>query len=364
MNDRELIHKLSELKTVKAAPALWRAGARERLLGLAERQADKPYTWAESWNLRLAHFKLVAAPLPLIPALATFVLVLVGSVPFTNAMNGSVPGSSLYPLKRAYEKVELAFRPGPTAQGQLQLDLAEHRLNELAKLPIGSPAAGPLLRDYNISLGFAQAGLRAAPVSSSVAANYDARLAKLSNVLTDLRVEASAKPAYVVALSLTDKLSSEALGLLVAAHQSGNNGLLPGAVSERLERHITKLEVKLDNVETKIQGFPKNEPAPKVVIVSRQTIVPVREARQLAKDSLTQAKELVQKNEFTLALQKVQEGEEITSKTEEAVDEVTDKASEVQVEKVEGASTESGAAADLKPAVDVNLPPAPATKTE
>lgn len=333
MTDRELIHKLNELKTIKVAPGLWRATARERLLAMAESTADRPLAASEAFRLRLAQWRLMFAPLPLVPVVATLVLALLGAAPVTNAMKGSLPGSTLYPFKRAFERLELSVNQNPEQQGLLQLDFASRRLDELARLAPGSAEQSRnLVRDYNISLGFAQAGLRAAPVAREVA-SYDTKLEILSSRLGAMQVPAPAQPAYVAALQLTDRLSSEALGVLVAAHQSGSNGLLPQTLGSRLAQHIAKVEAKLDDVDNKIREFPQNETSTRVVIESKQVIVPVREAKRLAKDSLTQAKALVEKKEFTLALQKVQEGEDITVKTEAAVDKDAE-------EKVEGATDE------------------------
>ncbi len=346
MTDRELINKLQELKTVKSAPALWRAGARERLMAQVEREVGSPFSFAESFRLRFRQLQFRVAPLPLMPALAAIVLILAGAVPFTSAMQSSLPGSVLYPVKRSVERMELSLQHQPERQGLIQLELAARRLNEVARLPHGSQAQARLLRDYNITLGFAQAGLRASPVSSGLAAAYDAALVELDGALARLAVASPARPAYVVALTLTDRLAAESLGAMVAAHQNGQNGLLPLAVSERLAQHIAKVEARLAGVDVKIREFPTTSPSPRVVLESKQAIVAVREARNLARVSLTEARELVKQNEFTLALQKVQEGEDIVDKTEAAVD----KSAEQQVE---GAATSAGA---VTPATDGTMP--------
>lgn len=360
MSDRELVHQLSELKTVKSAPAVWRAGARERLLAQIDRQPSTSFTLAESFQLGLMRLRLRVAPVRLAPVFAVLALVFIVSVPFTSAMQSSLPGNSLYTLKRSFEQLQLSFFNNTAErQGVAYLTLANHRLDELARLPVGSTYQAQVLRDYNIALGFAQAGLHAAPLSSRLGAVYDDTLTVLGEQLHITPVGPAAQPAYLAALGLTDRLTGESLAFLVAAHQSGANGVLPQALSQRLEQQIAKVEAKLDGVDGKIRLFPTSKSAARVVLESRQIIVPVREARQLAKDSLTQAKALVEQNQFTLALEKVQEGEDITAKAEAAVDK------EAAAGKVEGASTntETEAVPQIEPVVppadSSAVPPAP-----
>jgi hypothetical protein len=106
---------------------------------------------------------------------------------------------------------------------------------------------------------------------------------------------------------------------LVDAHISGRNGVASADMAARLTQEVVKLEAKLDGVATKISEFPATKPAPKVVLEKKVAIVPAAEASRQAKESLSQAKTLIQNNQFGLALEKLEESEEITSKTEAAV---------------------------------------------
>lgn len=357
MSDRELVHQLGELKTVKTAPALWRAGARERLLAQVDSQPSTRYTAAESMRLWVMQLRLHVAPVSFVPVVASAALVFVLAVPFVSAMNASLPGNPLYSFKRSLEQVELSFHTSAEGQGVAYLTLAQHRLTELARLPQNSPYQAQVLRDYNIALGFAQAGLNAAPLSSRLGVQYNDALAILGNELRAVAVTAPAAPAYHAALGLTDRLSGESLALLVAAHQSGQNGMLPQELSQRLEQQIAKVEAKLAGVDGKISQFPSSQPAPRVIIESKQTIVAAREAGQLAKESLSQAKALVAKNDFTLALQKMEESEDITAKTEAAVDK------EAAAGEVKGASTAVPAAPAPADGSTVAPEPTPAPST-
>lgn len=362
MNERELIKSLRELRTVKTAPALFRAQTRERILAQAEVSARRDFRASERWQLAWVSFRRQLAPVPVVSLLVLLLAVAAGAAPFSAAVQSSVPGGLLYGVKRGVERVELSFRATPESQGLFQLSLAQQRLQELSQIPTASEATRvSLLRDYNIALGFAQASLQASAPSSQVAIQYNETTDTLSNQLHQVAPPLAGEPALALAQTLTDQLSGQALAMLIAAHQSGaNNGVLPADVAERLAVQISRVETKLDNVDGKINQFPATKRTTRVVLESRQTIVPVTEAAQVAKQSLTEAKALVQTKQFSLALEKVQEGEAITLQTEAAVDKVnatapakpnpTDASG-----KVEGASTNTNTSGGAPaPAPDSN----------
>lgn len=67
----------------------------------------------------------------LIAAAVTTVLLAGGAVA---ASAGALPGQILYPVKRAVEKIDLAFHHDPGSRARLHLEFAQRRLNELATL--------------------------------------------------------------------------------------------------------------------------------------------------------------------------------------------------------------------------------------
>lgn len=321
MSERLLINQLRELRSVKRAPAVWREQTRERLLSQAEAQAVRPYSVFERLRLGLQQARLSFAPVPLVSTVVAVAVVLTGAVPFSYATQASLPGQALYPVKRAFERVELSLKSTPEAQGVFRLDLAQTRLTELNALPrTQTLAASELLKSYNIEVSFAQAALRSAPISSALAIRYSEQAEALAQQLEGLVVPEYAQAAFTAARTLTDTLGNEALTMLVGAHQSGQNGVQPAVVAQRLESHLTKVAAKLEGVETRVQEFPDSGSTQRVVIESRQAVVPIKEAPRVAKETLSQAKQLIEKKEFTLALQKVQETEDITEKTEAAVE--------------------------------------------
>jgi len=65
-------------------------------------------------------------------AAAITTLLLAGGAMAASA--GALPGQLLYPVKRAVEKIDLAFHRDPASRARLHLEFAERRLNELTTL--------------------------------------------------------------------------------------------------------------------------------------------------------------------------------------------------------------------------------------
>lgn len=358
MSDHKLLHQLKEIRVTKRAPALWREQTRERLLTLTETQTSRTYNFSEVVSLSWSRVRLVISPMPIMPTLVVMLGLIFGYAPVSQAYTASLPGNLLYPVKRTVERVELSLRSTPAKQGLFHLKLAERRLNEFNNLPFGeeSTQAG-LLRDYNIDLSFAQASLQASSDDSKLAMQYDEVATELENILANSKVSPNSQTTYNVAVVLTDKLSATALAVLVDAHQNGQNGLLPAAVAQRLESQISKIQNKLNDMESRISEFPESKSAPRVVLETKQTIVPAKEASREAKKSLTEAMALIQKKEFILALQKVQESEDITTKTEVAITKAETPVVTTSTEeqgKVDGASTTTP---EIKPSEESPINP-------
>ncbi|MFZ5391046.1 MAG: DUF5667 domain-containing protein [Patescibacteria group bacterium] len=315
MSDRHLINQLKEVRNLKQAPALWRQDLKQTLLKTISQQPTLSYSYSERAWLWFKQTRLVVAPFRLAPVVAAILLLVGGSVPVVRATEGSLPGQSLYTVKRLSEKVQLSFKTNPLSRGLYYLDLANQRLVEVDKLASDSKAQAELLRDYNINVGFAQASLQTVAQEAGVVAKYDKAGEQLAQRLISLKDKVGEEASYKAAIKLTEKLSNSSLALLVNFGAPADDGQI---LASRLQSQIAKVEAKLNGVDGKLIRLPQTKPL-KVVIESKQTVVPAKEAAKQAKESLTEAKELIEKKFYTLALQKVQEGEDITSKTEEAI---------------------------------------------
>ncbi|MCL4395761.1 MAG: DUF5667 domain-containing protein [Chloroflexi bacterium] len=102
-------------------------------------------------------------------AIAVAVLLLGGAAAGVNAAGASLPGSALYPFKRAMEQLELNLTSNSTDRTRMQLSLADRRLSEAAILAkAGQDAlAAQALNDYGIEVDAAsQFQISSAPTSS------------------------------------------------------------------------------------------------------------------------------------------------------------------------------------------------------
>lgn len=339
MSKDNLIHQLHELGVTKKAPYIWREQTRARLLAKIEVTNSVPFSLTERVVYSWQNVRLALAPMHLAPVIAVLLLMVIGYSPFSAALASSMPGSPLYPVKRATEKIELSLRSSTQSQGLFYLTLAGRRLVE-AKAIANYSSQADLLRDYNINLGFAAASLETGLASQDLAKAYDQATDILEANLKTLKVESANKPVFNAAQDLTGKVSARALALLVSNHAGGRNGVESADVANRLATEIAKVEAKLESVEAKIQQFPEVKSASRVVITSKAAVVPVAEASKQAKDNLTAARELVAQKQFSLALEKVQESEDITAKSEAAV-EADSEVSTEETTTEEGASTET-----------------------
>lgn len=316
---RVLIKQLAELKETRRASAVWREQTREKLLNLAQQSAPRHYTLMERWQNAWTSLRLTASPMPLASVLASLAIVLVGAVPFAQAMRASYPGNILYSVKRGAEHVELALTTKVEARGLLYIRFAELRLAELKSLPKnykpGQERA--LLNYYSTNLAFAQASLEATAYSPKLAAQYDDLIDNLNLAIQNVPVSNTNVKPWQDAVAVTNTLNNITLVALVAS-PSGTNSQ---TIAARLTNKIATVEAKLQGVEGKLHTLPVSaaRATPRVVIESKLSVVPAKVASAQAKQGLTEAKQLVEEKKFELALEKVQESETITDKTEAAV---------------------------------------------
>lgn len=131
----------------------FRRATKARLLAAAvqrqQRRAAPTYervAWWRSWSLRIA---AAAAALTLV------------AMPAIGASADSLPGSPLFPVKRAVEEARLLLASGPDAQAQARLDIARERLRELEKLRARGQENEEAVQGLALALGRLEEHLRA-----------------------------------------------------------------------------------------------------------------------------------------------------------------------------------------------------------
>ena len=128
-----------------------------------------------------------------------------GSVAY--AASNSLPGSALYPVKRAMEQVELAAATTPESKAQVHLAIADQRLTEAAALAMrGQPQlAEHAVKEYSAQV---DAAIAVFPAQSSGGSSSQAivkSLARQQEKLSAIQVPASVKQTVEDAMGVSTK---------------------------------------------------------------------------------------------------------------------------------------------------------------
>ncbi len=155
----------------------------------------------------------------LIAAAITTILLAGGAVA---ASAGALPGQLLYPVKRAVEKIDLAFHHDPASRARLHLEFAQRRLNELSTLLELRKAGqtvdiGAAMRAYQSEISQVQDAIAQDPASADLQAllsHVQDELAGHVAVLTQLRdtvVPTQARDAIQNAIDRAETARANAL---------------------------------------------------------------------------------------------------------------------------------------------------------
>jgi hypothetical protein len=137
------------------------------------------------------------------------------------ASNGSLPGQLLYPVKRAVEKIDLAFHRDPASRARLHLEFAERRLEELQSL-LALRRAG-----QNVDIGAAMAA-------------YEQ---EISHVQDAVAADALGRDLQTLLGNVQDELSKH----LTVLNQLYNDGV-PQQARDAIQAAIDRAQTAQDNV--------------------------------------------------------------------------------------------------------------------
>lgn len=143
----ELGSALTQVSDVKPSPAFQQA-TRARLLQLPQQSIRRKRRGWVPTLLAIPRLKIAAVALVLLIALIG------ASGGAVAASSESLPGSWLYPVKRASEQVQLVLAPDPASQANVHLQMANDRLNETVALSQSGQdqLAQQTLDEYNVEL--------------------------------------------------------------------------------------------------------------------------------------------------------------------------------------------------------------------
>jgi Domain of unknown function (DUF5667) len=218
---RGLVQRLAAVPPPPGPSAEFSAQLHAQLVAVTPRLVADGATGTvrRGWRgLRLRRFPL-RKPLAVVGALVVIFALLLGGAVWLSG--SSLPGDSLYGLKRASENVQLSLTGGTAARAKEYLSLAKRRANEVSALLSRASAlaagAGPQAAD-GISA-------RSAKLISDTLGDADSDLRNASRLLTEQAVDnRSADPLRLLLGAVPDQISR--LGSIV-------NRILPGQLHDR-----------------------------------------------------------------------------------------------------------------------------------
>jgi hypothetical protein len=166
---------------------------------------------------------------------ATLGLLLMGGAAVA-ASGSALPGQALYPVKKAVEKIELAFTNSPSSRAKLHLEFARRRLDELSAL-LEKRRNG---EDVNIGAAMSSYKDEVADVEDAVAADalgqdYAALLAKVQgelakhvDVLTQLQSQVPAQAQDAIANAIARAQNAQDNVMHGRSGDHGKPGGTPG----------------------------------------------------------------------------------------------------------------------------------------
>lgn len=253
-------------------------------------------------------------------AMVATVLIILGSGSVgASAMYESVPGDTLYSLKRVTERAQVALTPSADARARLQVDLMGRRVEEIAKIA-DKPASGQSvriavavseLREEAKNIEHEMANIRKDSPSTAVElAKYIDKKADLYHVTLKTQksgFDASFAPSddgIAEARNIVVDASVKAVAVIIESHASGSVLLTQWEVATTVGDKIKAVSDRVDTIEGGL---------------STSTPDSVKESANQAKVALDAAKELVLQSDLAGALVKVIEGKELVRAAETIV---------------------------------------------
>jgi len=233
-----------------------------------------------------------------------------GGLISAQAYRDASPGQPFYQMKLAIEKAQLWLAPNDEYRARLHTEIADRRLDEIAKLAEG-PAAGQkltasVLEAFDREVVALQAGmekLHAADPNGVVetAKLTERKMAVYQNVLRQagLALPASLQPAVARTRDLLDGVTIAAMAVIVEKHLAGDTSTSRAVIDNKFDDRIRQAEAKLDTAAAK----DGERVAPKA---------------SQAKAAIAAAKELVKDQQYQAALSKIVEVANLTKEVEAA----------------------------------------------
>lgn len=319
---RKVIHKLKLLQGIRPRPE-WSSSTRDILLTQIKAQGfihekhsrlEPVFVYTSAGLADVYRYTIGVLFSRPRNAFATLFILVGTSVGLSFASESSLPGSTLYSVKKTREVIAVAV-VSPDERAQFEVDLAERRLSEL-KVLSQVQNLSPEEKEKSVeSLAF------------DVSANFDTvnrsldslkknnepkKLIAVANMVNEkaasaqkLLSEAHLPPAHQQKVEEVtqkiDETSRKALSVLVEKIDSA--GLTERAITEQIGQKLDQAEQEIAALEAKVSvaGLPKDEGT---------TLV---EKSDLAKKILDEARDLLSRKDFRVALDKLNQSKTLSA---------------------------------------------------
>ena len=279
------------------------------------------------------------------PAMAVFVLfgLMLGYSATMTVANSSLQGDILYPVKTAQERVQLVLTFSEEREAQLHIDFAQRRLNELNRISQQSgdsqEKADKITKTVaNLSkeVNSAKDKLNKISIASvdtvlTIAKEIDRNTLDLEQKITEVRdslsdeIKNQVGDTLAQAIDTAKDTGSSALSVMVDKYTQGDSGISDQEIISRLAERIKSAEEDLAKASLEVNKAvgaatstlnlmaesTRASSTMSLNLVSTSTIESVSLMPQQAKDTLEQAKSLLEQGDLVSALAKVVESKEI-----------------------------------------------------
>ncbi len=244
---------------------------------------------------------------------AALLVMFTGWIGGVAAAYNTVPGDTLYPLKRASERAQLALAGDQDARARLQVEFVGRRVDEITKI-VETPAVSGdgdrleeavsqlrnNMRGVEVSLATLRqqspgAAVRVAQLVGQKADEYHAVLAHANTPAL------GSESAVQEAKNIVVDASVKAVAVIIEEHTSGVGSVSEKEVATTVGEKIQAVSDRVDSLEeVRADAIPHS----------------AQESATQAKVALSEAKTLVEKQDLSGALVKVIEGKELVKAAE------------------------------------------------
>lgn len=373
MTNKELIEKLNQVKDLSSGgqpDQAWIASNRDVMMSQIQPSSQNESTVKELGDgfYYGQYFNNLFKQNLLKPAIATFslVLLMLGYSATLSVANASLPGDTLYPIKTVKERVQLAFTFEEEEKVKLQMTFVSNRADELQQLvktasddnnknAVVKQTAQQIVKDVATvkdHLNEISASSMTADKNKVIEAakEIDTKTMVIKQSLVEAHSslnEESKKElegALKQAIVTTEEAGTSALNVIIKKFESGETNLNSTEVATRVADRIKDAEVNIEGANKVIAKVSTTTAAILNTVVpvvnsssTAPTLTTIKSQPYEAQVVIEEAKDLLDQQNFSSALEKITETNKIVSTVEANVREIVNES--INLENASSTST-------------------------